>query len=243
MKNLKQYPKLLVIDAESGQSINENVKLALLEYVHEFCMRQTEMANCLKQNHHKKDDDFTFDYDVYDLCNFINGNTKHDCNNSKKVKQKILNQDLLSELIKNLVDISKTKNEKTDKSSSFYLLYFCSNFITSNENMFKSVASFIYLIGEKFNCKLKLILVSSDTNKFEYEKLLAKFHLDFDSNKNQSTHFALDFEAAKIKQVLFKELGVTGIPWLTLINSRNGEVMSENLRNIILNSKLNSVQI
>ena len=211
----------------------------MLEYVHEFCTKQIELSDSLQQNHalRKKDYEFTFDYDVYDLCTFLNNHS------DKKVKRKILNKDLLSQLDKNLIKISKMSNaNEENKSNSFYLVYFCSNFINSNENMFKSVVSFIQLIKQKFKSEIKLILVSSDLNIEQYDKLLAKFDLNIET-ANGSAHFALDFEAAKIKHVLFKQIGVTGIPWLTLINSSNGELMSENLRNIILHSKLNSIEI
>ena len=73
--------------------------------------------------------------------------------------------------------------------------------------MLKSVICFIDSIREKLNCKVNLVLVSSDHKFEDYRKLLAKFASnDFFEKKAEKRNsiFALDFKAANIKETLFK---------------------------------------
>jgi hypothetical protein len=145
-----------------------------------------------------------------------------------------------------------------EQISVYHLLYFCSNFTASKANMFNQVTKFLNYMHEKIECIINIVLVSSDYSEEDYSKLTEKFddshqttastnfserdnHADkvcFNSENSYFRRYIVDFKCKHIKENLFKELNVIGIPWFSLINALNGEILCENLKIFILNSQL-----
>jgi hypothetical protein len=141
----------------------------------------------------------------------------------------------------------------------YHLLYFCSNFTASKASMFNQVAKFLNYMQEKIECIINIVLISSDYSEEDYTKLTEKFDDSQRSNalanlsersndegleaanSSESSYFRryiVDFKCKHIKESLFKELNVIGIPWFSLINALSGEILCENLKIFILNSQL-----
>lgn len=235
----------MIIDSDTGEMLNQSVKLTLLEYVHEFCNRQTEVANAYKRRSLVQElNDLNFDFDVYDICKFVSENQS---DRSSRVKRKTLDKELLEQLSNNLNEISNVCSEKVENISQnlFYLIYFCSNFTTSNENIFNNLKHFMTSIQDKFNCCVRIVIVSSDQTREDYIKLLEKIDSKLSNAKksDEFSRYALNFDAIHVKEMLFRQLKVAGIPWFSLINAKNGEILGDNLRHLILNSQLRGVKI
>ena len=81
--------------------------------------------------------------------------------------------------------------------------------------------------------------MSSDYSHEDYQILIGKVTLKL---LNYSI-FALGFDCKSIKETLFEQLKILGIPWFSLINVSNGEILSTNLRHLILNSDLKGIEI
>ena len=257
-------PKLIVLDMDTGAVLNDQLRLGIIEYIHEFCDKQVSLAEPNKKN---DDFNFIFDFDIDDFCMY----DKH-ANAEGKVKlkkrlpkdkksKKRLDSDLLLQLRENRVKLSaKTSSNEIHLTCAhmkiYYLLYFCSDFTTSNTSLFENVIKFLIFMKEKFECSIKIILISSDSHEKDYQKLIAKFRLgdltssdemsrsdeDYDKQNLSLTYdferYALHFNAKAVKEKLFQQMNVVGIPWFSLINGNTGEIMCENLKIFILNSQL-----
>ena len=81
--------------------------------------------------------------------------------------------------------------------------------------------------------------MSSDHSNEDFQALIEKVSLKL---LNYSI-FALKYESKTIKEIIFKQMNIIGIPWFSLINASNGEILSENLRQLILNSHLKGIEI
>ena len=114
---------MLVIDSVTGELMNENFKLALLEYVHEFCNKQTEIAKTFKRKTTLTEiNDVKFDYGIYDICKFLENSNQNRCT---RTKQRVLDKELLDEISENLIEISTSNTdveEEKENSNHFYLL-------------------------------------------------------------------------------------------------------------------------
>lgn len=55
---------------------------------------------------------------------------------------------------------------------------------------------------------------------------------------DQFSRLALKFSCKWVKEKLYQKLHITGIPWFSLIDANNGEILCENLKIFILNSQL-----
>lgn len=76
---MNSVPKLLVIDPETGDLLNNNLKMCLVEYVHEFCSKQIQLVaerklkprfNSVLTSSDKnmsKNFNLNFDFDMYDI--------------------------------------------------------------------------------------------------------------------------------------------------------------------------------
>ena len=228
----------MIIDGDTGELMNQNVQLALIEYVHEFCNNKTEISNnksLVRNTNTKTEKNNEFDYCMYNMCTFLENK------NQRRLRhRKILDLSLIDELKNNLIEISTNKKNNTSfLNNNFYLLYFCSNFTTSNENVFNRIGQFLNSTQEKLNCFIKIIIVSSDHSNEDYQALIEKVCLKL---LNYSI-FALIYESKTIKEIIFKQMNIIGIPWFSLINASNGEILSENLRQLILNSHLKGIEI
>ena len=240
--NFKSYPKLMIVDSDTGEMLNQEVKLTLLEYVHEFCNKQIELANSYKRK--SVLNDLNFDFDIYEICKFVQ-NTN---DSSIRVKRSVIDRELLDQISQNLTEITSLEidESKLENRNLFYLIYFCSNFTTSNDNIFENITNFLNSIQDKLNCVVKILIVSSDHTKEDYVKLLKKIDskiLNKKSKPNEFVRCALNYDASHVKEKLFRHLNVAGIPWFSLINAKNGEVLGDNLRDLILNSQLRGIQI
>lgn len=176
---------------------------------------------------------------------------------NKKAIRKRIDPKLVKELNSNLIDIltnnkfispPKDKKMSSQSEQSFYLLYFCSNFTaTTNSTLFDNVLKFLSYMKEKIECSIRIILVSSDQSQEDYNSLLEKYKIYFVDKESEGeeerasfTRLALDFNCKAIKEKLFHELHISGIPWFSLTYA-SGEILCENLKIFILNSQLREI--
>lgn len=103
-------------------------------------------------------------------------------------------------------------------------------------------------------------MISSDNSQEDYQKLIKKYEIktdqlvrkveflmdksdddtktDIDPDSDNFMRLALSFNSKQIKERLFQQLHIVGIPWFSLINAKNGDILCENLKIFILNSQL-----
>ena len=239
---------------ETGFVLNENLRIGIIEYINEFCDKKVQIT----QKNPIKDLNSVFSVnDIEDLkLDFVCEMYEKEVFKKKsrvKAKKK-LDKDLLKELEDNLINLSQNSNLNITNSGSsadinmFYLLYFCSNYITSNSTAFNNVIQFLNSMQEKLKCTVKIIFISSDGSEEGYHKLISKMMNSNIANDESSAElqsiihrfdlYALSYKAKSVKEKLFQQMNVVGIPWFSLINSTNGEILCENLNIFILNNQL-----
>ena len=283
--------KLVIIDIKTGQVLNNDFKLNLIKYVHEFCNKQldetTESSDkntksLIKEKINEEDEIEKINDEVESLekeatvdeietekddedaevenitNNLINFNLNFDFDNYemyKKMKKKngvskkYIESELLKQLNENLIDVLTFEKQNYDlkietNNETYYLLYFCSNFTKLNASLLESVIQFLKYMREKTKCNIKIVLISSDKLIDDYNQLVKRHQTETSEDNNNNSKFArlaLDFNAKQIKEKLFFHLNVMGIPWISLINSNNGEILCENLKIFILNSQLREI--
>jgi hypothetical protein len=118
---------------------------------------------------------------------------------------------------------------------------------------------------EKIECDIKLVIVSSDSCDYDYQVLLDKLKSNQNANdrkqeQDEEEHkehpineketkkqkypiarLSLDFESKSIKEQLFKQLNVLSIPWFSLINAGNGDILCKDLKLFILHEELKQI--
>lgn len=193
---------------------------------------------------------FNLNFDTFDISSFLNNddNTTHNRQEKKRKTKKLssLDADLMRTLNESLVNITtghkQYNDEKSDDVVVYHLLYFCSLLTASNLSLFESVRKFLQFMRARTNCQIRIVLISSDNLEDDYNRLIGRFRLKKKQEQDEDDDFdrlALDFKAkSKIKEKLFQQLHVMGIPWFSLINASNGQVLCENLKIFILNSQL-----
>jgi hypothetical protein len=172
----------------------------------------------------------------------------------KKSKMKLLSEATLKQLNENLMDLSTgskiaVKQEACEGSRPLHLLYFCSN-STVNEIYLQNVLNFLKYMQEKVRCSVRVVLVSLDEARGDYEQLVSKFAQKRRSSvrrvdeleKSSAERFVVDFEAAGVvREKLEKAFSISDLPHFSLIDSQNGQILSENLKIFILNSQLRDI--
>lgn len=210
-------------------------------------------------------DKLNFNFDMFDLFEkkLFSKSKKsgHHANYKPPLNQRHLKPDILDELNRNLVDLNTgRKLLSSSQPSQYYLLYFCCNF-TSNEILFDNVLNFLRHMQEKLDCTVRIVLISLDKTESDYQQLIDKYStrrsikkkVEFldnpedvveeatSSTQGLAKRYALDYKAREVKDSLYKELNVVGMPWFSLVESHSGLVLCENLRLFILNSQLRDI--
>jgi len=237
---------------ETGFVLNENLRLGIIEYINKFCDKQVQITqeNSIKDLNSVFSANEIEDLKLSFVCDMYE---KEAFKKKSKIKaKKKLDKYLLKELEDNLIDLSQNSNLNITNSGSsvdmLYLLYFCSNYITSNSTAFNNVIQFLNSMQEKLKCTVKILFISSDGSEEGYHKLISKMMNSSIANDESSAEiqspihrfdrYALSYKAKSVKEKLFQQMNVVGIPWLSLINSTNGEILCENLNIFILNNQL-----
>jgi hypothetical protein len=182
--------------------------------------------------------------------------SKRRCVQRRHSKRRRLNASLLSELIDNLIFIktsSKYSMKRDEQKRVYYLIYFCSNFTTScnTRQVYDQVVEFLNYIKEKIECTIEIVIVSSDHFEDDYKKLIQRYSVEKAAEQKASSSsfsnqtdddcfikLALKFDSRSVKEKLFHKLHITGIPWFSLIDATNGDILCENIKIFILNSQL-----
>jgi hypothetical protein len=180
-----------------------------------------------------------FNFRVYDIISKYKRDKEKNVNKNHQIYNCCLSSDSFRKFHSSLIDIKTLEHVNYETTIShfnnnFFILYFCSNFTTSNRNLFENVQNFVDFMRNNNN-KMTIVLISSDKTKNDYEKLLLKYQ----QTTTTSLHcLALDYNCKEIKNKLYERLKVVGIPWFSLINANNGDVCCENLKIFILNSQM-----
>ena len=233
----------------TGHVLNEHLRIGIIEYIQEFCAKQVKIA-------HKDDKNYLINdlmlNNIKDF-DFACDKPREYKKNFKKTKIKKIDSDLLNQLEENLIKISIQPNLDNQNSAAntgaknVYLLYFCSNYTISNSIALENIIKFLSLAQVKSKFLTKIILISSDASEENYNELISKmntFNLMRECNEHITSkiqkfdRLALSFSANSVKENLFEQMNVIGIPWFSLIDATNGEILCENLNIFILNSQL-----